>query len=70
MAQDLKPSAEARPAPDPAPASRVDAARIDAVITAWLNGEIANSPIARDTGAWNHLVAKLGALKAALLKDI
>ena len=44
--------------------------RIDAAIDAWFAGHIRNSPLAQATQAYNHLVQKIGALKAAIVAAI
>ena len=68
--EDLSPTADAplsaTPLPAAAGASKLDEAW-DGVISAWLAAQVANSPIARSTDAFNHLVAiALPALRQAL----
>lgn len=41
---------------------------IDSVLQSWLNNQ-RNSPISQSTEAWNHLVAQLPALRAALVRE-
>ncbi|MBB6251715.1 hypothetical protein [Nitrospirillum iridis] len=63
-------------APEPVPASTPDAApcdwpvRLERALAAWLAEEIHNSPVARATDAYNHLVTTLGGLKARILQEI
>ena len=38
----------------------------DAVVSRWLDGHIASSPVTRATDAYKHLVAALPALRQAL----
>ena len=45
-------------------------AGVVAAIREWRDAHIANGPIARDVGAWNHLNAALDHLAASLLKEI
>ena len=58
-------SAEAPPARTP----DVGAA-IDRALTSWLGVHLRDSPLSRNTPAWNWLQSKLGALKASLVKEI
>lgn len=44
------------------------AAAIDTVLGSWLRQHIHSSPLSRDTVAWNHLRAKLPALRDALME--
>ncbi|MDG3442469.1 hypothetical protein [Nitrospirillum amazonense] len=58
-------------APDVAPEPAVSLeVRVDAAIAAWLAAEIYNSPIARATEAYNHLVGTLPALRARILAQV
>lgn len=82
VAQDAPPAAPATDvaptpaeAPEPAPEPQPDpvpedpaAASLNRKLTDWLNGHIANGPIARNTDCWNALYAALPALRAELLK--
>ena len=45
-------------------------AKTAAAVDAWISKEIQNSPVARNTPAWNHLQAKLPALKQMLAQAI
>ncbi|MDE1149717.1 MAG: hypothetical protein PW843_24460 [Azospirillaceae bacterium] len=52
----------------PAPAAGTPlAARLDAAVSAWIVDQVHNSPLARVTEAYNHLIGSLPALKARVL---
>jgi hypothetical protein len=57
-------------APDPADPALEQSANIGAVLEAWLHETMRDSPIARSTEAWNHLVASLPALRDRIMKEI
>lgn len=44
--------------------------KIDAVLNNWVNSTYRNSPISRDTSAYNHLRSRLPDLKSALIKEL
>lgn len=46
------------------------ARQLSCVVQSWLVSAINNSPVSRHTDAYNHLVASLPALVAALTKEI
>ncbi|WP_044561271.1 hypothetical protein [Azospirillum sp. B4] len=62
--------------PLPVPASTPDVVpcdwplRLERAVAAWLAEEIHNSPVARATEAYNHLVTTLSGLKARILQEI
>ncbi|MEA1651834.1 hypothetical protein UAJ10_22820 [Nitrospirillum sp. BR 11164] len=69
--------ADTAAAPDPAPVSITEAGpacdwplRLERALAAWLAEEIHNSPVARVTDAYNHLVTTLDGLKARILQEI
>jgi len=45
-------------------------AKIDKVLEDWVASTYRNSPIGRDTPAYNHLRSKLPDLKSAILKEL
>ena len=45
-------------------------AKVAAAIDAWFSEHIRNSPLAQATPAYNHLVQKIGALKAGIAAAI
>ena len=60
----LQSAAEAIDKAETAETTRASA--IEAAVADWLNTEIRNSPIARATEAWNHLVSALPRLTSKL----
>ncbi|MDE1145637.1 MAG: hypothetical protein PW843_03320 [Azospirillaceae bacterium] len=46
------------------------AQQLEQAVAAWLAEEIHNSPIARVTDAYNHLVTALSGLKARILQHV
>jgi hypothetical protein len=63
-----KPAAPVAPAA-PAPVND-QAAKIDQIISDWTTGHIFNSPLSRNSEAYNHLLTALPHLKSALLKGV
>lgn len=45
-------------------------AKVDKVLDDWVASTFRNSPISRDTPAYNHLRSKLPDLKSAILKEL
>lgn len=39
-------------------------------IAGWVNEHIRNSPVSQSVEAWNHLTDRLGALTAAIVKEL
>lgn len=60
----------AGPEPSVLPALPAAAAAIQSIVQSWLVSTINNSPVSRHTDAYNHLVASIPALVAALSKEI
>ena len=60
----------AAPVAQPSPEPSAKAARADAIVEAWLNDHIRNSPCSRDTPTWNHLLGVLPALKASIAQEL
>ncbi|MDI3260043.1 MAG: hypothetical protein QJR02_10145 [Sinobacteraceae bacterium] len=60
--------------PAPAESSVTDLAakrreRVERIVDAWMRERIHGSILARETPAYNHLVAELGDLKRRLIED-
>ncbi|TWB20670.1 hypothetical protein FBZ89_10669 [Nitrospirillum amazonense] len=63
-------AAAAEPLPVSAPVPCNWPERLERAVAAWLAEEIHNSPVARVTDAYNHLVTTLDGLKARILQEI
>ena len=68
MTQDDKPLADV-PAAEPVHAIGKPEPRFDALIERWFQDHFPNSPVARDTAAWNHAMAAKDDLKRRLQKE-
>lgn len=53
-----------------APAVETPAAKVARVVDEWFMEAVANSPVSRETSAWNHMVEAKERLKAKLLTDL
>lgn len=56
------------PVPAALPPKSAEEIRLDQILADWVSGHIFNSPVSRETPAYNHLLDALPALKAAILK--
>lgn len=52
------------------PATEPLAAKVDRIVDAWYSESVANSPVSRETGAWNHMQEVKARLKEALITGL
>lgn len=52
------------------PAAETPVAKISRVVEEWFMDAVANSPVSRETNAWNHMVEAKERLKAKLAQDL
>lgn len=52
------------------PVAETPVAKISRVVEEWFMDAVANSPVSRETNAWNHMVEAKERLKAKLAQDL
>lgn len=67
---DAVPQPAAAPSPKAPPAPGPKAVVAHKIVEHWVDKHLRNSPIARDTPAWNHLMGSLAALKAIIEQEV